>query len=638
MSPAATAEQWLNTETIANLSGMTPRWIEKRIKEGFYKTIRSVEGLRGGDGGKIVQIALSCLPETLQAVYRAQQAIAAGCTETEQAAPESYHKVSETERKVAMERLRVVKAWELEQEQWPGVDKQDLLPAFCKRYGISRSTLYKWEADFRDNGLNGLLPAETRYGKRGSYKMDPEAYDYLLALYLNDRKRTVAYCYMLLKEAARDKGWRIPSLRSVQRIIKELPESVRMAAREHGKTVYDKCLPYTDRDTGKILSNQVWVGDHFRCDFFVKDHGKWIRPWITAWLDMRSRRFMGWTVCKTPSTGTIIDSFARIALDPAIGLPLEIYIDNGRDYCSKEFAGRGHRKKALLDEREVKTMLDSLDVKVHFAIPENGRAKVIEREFRTVAEEICKEFPTWCASKPGDRPEDLQQLLKKDLPCMNITLEEAADIIGDWFTHVKNETVSSGKGRKGETPNETFNKNRMPLRIAPADQMRVLLMRHSQPLKIRNAQVVFRGSAYYHQELVKRYGEKVYVRYNENDLSRVSIYDLDDRWICDAVKPEAIPGVGADKEALQAEQRRKAKARKILYSDPRLKTAKETKVYDIAEIIAKKKEAGTTLQPERPDVILPVAVGQVEMPLVPVRGKKKNKYDDVLKYLNKKEG
>ena len=37
-------------------------------------------------------------------------------------------------------------------------------------------------------------------------------------------------------------------------------------------------------------------------------------------------------------------------------------------------------------------------------------------------------------------------------------------------------------------------------------------------------------------------------------------------------------------------------------------------------------------------MILPVAVGQVEMPLTPVRGKKKNKYDDVLKYLNKKEG
>lgn len=636
MSPTATAEQWLTTETIQHLTGLSASGVLKRIKSGFYKTVRSVEGLRGGDGGKIVQIALSCLPETLQAVYRAQQAIVASGTEAEPAA-DDYHKVSDAERKVAMERLAVLKAWEMEQKQWPDVEKGDILPAFCKRYGVSRSTLYKWDADFREHGVNGLLPAETRYGKRGSYKMDPEAYDYLLALYLNNRKRNAAYCYKLLKDAAQVNGWQIPGLRSVQRMIADLPESVKMAAREHGKTVYDKCLPYTDRDTGKILSNQVWVGDHFRCDFFVKDRGKWIRPWITAWLDMRSRRFMGWKVCATPSTGTIIDSFARIALDPVIGLPLEIYIDNGRDYCSKEFAGRGHRKKALLDEKQVKTMLDSLNVKVHFAIPENGRAKVIEREFRTVAEQICKEFPTWCASKPGDRPEDLQKLLKKDLPCINITLEEAAQVIGDWFTHIKNETASEGKGRKGQTPNETFNKNRMPLRIAPQDQMRILLMRHSQPLKIRNAQIVFKGAAYYHIELVKRYGEKVYVRYNENDMSRVSIYDLNDRWICDAVKPDALPGVGADREALQAEQRRKAKARKLLYSDPRLKTAKETPVYNIAEIIERKKAAGKTLQPERPDVILPVAVGQVEMPLTPVR-KKKNKYEDVLKYLNKKEG
>ena len=119
MSPTATAEQWLNTETIKKLTGLSSGGLHKRIENGFYNAIRYVEG-KGG-GGKIVQIALSCLPETLQAVYRAQQAIAAGCTETEQAAPESYHKVSETERKVAMERLRVVKAWEMEQKRWPDV-------------------------------------------------------------------------------------------------------------------------------------------------------------------------------------------------------------------------------------------------------------------------------------------------------------------------------------------------------------------------------------------------------------------------------------------------------------------------------------------------------------------------------------
>ena len=88
MSPAATAEQWLNTETIQHLTGLSASGVLKRIKNGFYQNVRSVEGLRGGDGGKIVQIALSCLPETLQAVYRAQQAIAAGCTETEQTAQE----------------------------------------------------------------------------------------------------------------------------------------------------------------------------------------------------------------------------------------------------------------------------------------------------------------------------------------------------------------------------------------------------------------------------------------------------------------------------------------------------------------------------------------------------------------------
>jgi putative transposase len=618
------SEQWINAKELAVITGLSLRALRKRVYNDWYEEIRYVDG--NGQGGKTIQIGVSCLPAEIQAMIKVKG-------ETVQSADEAYHKVSEAERAVAMERLAVLKDWQQTCREWVGVSKADVLPMFLKRHGISRATLYKWDKDYRDNGVTGLLPSENKMGKRGSYKMIPEAYDYLMALYLNNKKRSVAYCYRLLEAKAEVEGWTLPDLRTVQRIIADLPEAVKMAARETSKTVYDKCLPYTQRDNSTVLANQVWVGDHFRCDFFVKGkNGKWVRPWLTAWLDMRSRKFVSWMVCENPSSSTIIASFAKAALDPAIGLPKEIYIDNGRDYCSKEFAGTGHRtRKSAADADKVKTMLESLQVDVHFALPANGRAKVIEREFRVVAEEICREFPTWCASKKEDRPENLQKLLKKDLPHMTVTLEDAAQIMGDYFKFIKNKRVTNGKGRAGEYPDQTFEKYRMPYRAAGRDVMKLLLTRHSQPLVVRNGQITFKKKAYFAEELVLRYGEKVYIRYNEDAMDSVSVWSLEDRYICDARTPQELPGVGADTEMLSVEQHRKGRIKKSLYENELLQVARSTQTMDIKEIINVYKERAVgTVEPKRPDVISPlIAVGQNMLPEKP----KPNKYENVLKFL-----
>ena len=286
------SEQWISTQQLALVMGLPERTIRWRVNEQHYSQTRYINGI--GRGGQVAQIGVSCLPAEIQAMIKAKG-------ETLQSADEEYHKVSEAERAVAMERLAVLKDWQQTCREWVGVSKADVLPMFLKRHGISRATLYKWDKDYRDNGVTGLLPSENKMGKRGSYKMIPEAYDYLMALYLNNKKRSVAYCYRLLEAKAEVEGWTLPDLRTVQRIIADLPEAVKMAARETSKTVYDKCLPYTQRDNSTVLANQVWVGDHFRCDFFVKGkNGKWVRPWLTAWLDMRSRKFVSWMVCENP--------------------------------------------------------------------------------------------------------------------------------------------------------------------------------------------------------------------------------------------------------------------------------------------------------------------------------------------------
>lgn len=171
---------------------------------------------------------------------------------------------------------------------------------------------------------------------------------------------------------------------------------------------------------------------------------------------MRSRKFVSWMVCENPSSSTIIASFAKAALDPAIGLPKEIYIDNGRDYCSKEFAGTGHRtRKSAADADKVKTMLESLQVDVHFALPANGRAKVIEREFRVVAEEICREFPTWCASKRRSSGKSAEAT-EKGSAAYDGDAGRCGTDHGRLLQIYKNKRVTNGKGRAGEYPDQTL--------------------------------------------------------------------------------------------------------------------------------------------------------------------------------------
>ena len=128
----------------------------------------------------------------------------------------------------------------------------------------------------------------------------------------------------------------------------------------------------------------MFVGDHRKFDFFILGpRGTWVRPWVTAWLDMRSGKLVSWLVTLNPNTDTITSTFADAALDQAIGLPREIYIDNGRDYCNERFAGHGFREKLKTtlesEKQRVVPMLEHLGIIAHFAIPENARAKTIER-------------------------------------------------------------------------------------------------------------------------------------------------------------------------------------------------------------------------------------------------------------------
>ena len=616
----------LTVKEAAELLAIGERAVRKNAMAGRYGDLEFVDG-RYGRGGKMIMIRLAALPEAVQSAYLRQHNI---IEEPERPVASAYDRADADARAAANERYRTLKEYEA-YIATPG-KRTELTRAFLRDWNaahpdaqLSQSTLYNWQAKHRADGLSGLLP---QYGKRkGERRIDAPAWEFFQAQYLQQSRPSVGDCYILLARKAKIEGWTIPSRATIARMVKEdIPEAVRTLRRFGDKKYMDDIQTFTRRDPESIRAGEVFVGDHHVLDVFINtgtiEKPKWARPWMTAWLDMRSRKFVGWTINLSPCTDEIIAAFANAALDPAIGLPRHIYIDNGRDYCSAKFAGRGHRgnplteedKEALIAEGKMaRSLMDRLDIKTHWAIVENARAKVIERAFKEVVERFSKFFPTYCGRSQDERPDVLEERMKNPKKyAMN--LAEFRAIFDDWIRTVFNKTVSQGAGRTGECPDETYMRTRLPVRTADADVMRLYFMRSTNPFRIGRNGVTFRKTEYYHPDMALLKGKRVYIRYRDEDPEHIWLYDTDDRYLGEAERISALPAIAASAEELDAEQARKARERKAVVAHPSYQAAKSAQPLTPADITELYRVCGGNAADVRPSKV-------VELIALPKTGK-----------------
>ena len=112
-----------------------------------------------------------------------------------------------------------------------------------------------------------------------------------------------------------------------------------------------------------------------------------MRPWITAALDFRCRRWMAFVIVEVPSS----DSIATVLKKTFIrhGLPRAVLIDNGRDFRCSYFEGKAETHRQAPATGEMKDgwpgIFESLGIRVHHAIVKNARSKIIEPAFRALA-------------------------------------------------------------------------------------------------------------------------------------------------------------------------------------------------------------------------------------------------------------
>jgi hypothetical protein len=460
-----------------------------------------------------------------------------------------------------------------------------MVDLLAHQHGTKPRTIYHWLKAYKSAGLPGLVNKDRR-DKGIPRVLSAAALDFLLAAAL---PRQGAYGELSVAEIHRaygeERDWRAAhigkhlgdfELRKYSRYLDgngclaqtallpavsyetlrtwydRLPEAIRVMARE-GREVFANTQEIISfRNLSDVQPLDYVVMDHRRLDLFclIPQRGSYTlsRPWLTAAIDMRTRKWLAWAIVETPSSESIAVVLKRAFLDH--GLPAGLYWDNGKDFTCEWFEGRRSRTRQAGRIAEMPTawrgVLDMLGVRVHHAIVRRARSKIIEPNFvRTALYD--KSTDWWCGHKPTARPERFATLIEQHEQWLRgqrtkpafPTIDEIATLYSELMKTL-NERALEGEGMRKVTPtghgwmcpNECWESliGRVERKTVPAEVLQFCFAKR-RTITVRNAEVQtsFGGRQYHYRlsdprTLMGYNGREIEFAYDPADLETVALY------------------------------------------------------------------------------------------------------------------
>ncbi len=424
---------------------------------------------------------------------------------------------------------------------------------------------------YETEGTAGLLG---RWGNRaGATTVSEECFDFFRNHYLSESMPsassvwTMTLGYAIKRDSSLDVS-KFPSQVSFLRLLeRRVPKDVIYYAR-HGFMAWNrKYADYIKRDYSEMKAGECWVSDHAQIDVLADD-GKTVKaPWLTAWMDAKTGKFLGWNIhMEPPSSDFVFEAFYIAAMK--FGLPQRVLLDNGKDYRCRDFAGgRTYetRVKVEVDELSAKPMLYSLGVIPHFAIPYNAQAKPIERQFCKFKGWFSRRFETYRGGNVVERPETLTRLVRSGKA---VKFEELKEAMNEFIEEMFNNFPSNGRVLKGRTPNQAWAEEFLEKREVRKEALKLFCMRSSGTVSIgRNGIRDSRFDVQYYGEWMSGYkGVKVYFKRPPDEMETVWVFDSSDNsYLGEARLVSNVPFFAeteADRELLRSEMARKNRDRK----------------------------------------------------------------------------
>jgi putative transposase len=227
-----------------------------------------------------------------------------------------------------------------------------------KRTGVCVDTLLNWALRYRNGGFEALAP-KPRQDRGQSRAVTPQLASLIERLKRENPHRTGT---TLLRELALSSGQDRPAL-SASTLYRFL--------KQHGLSEKQLLAPPTHKKFEAELSNQIWQADMLFGPWVQRLNGGRMQVFLHATLDDASRLIPHAQFYASQGLDAALDCLRHAV--SARGIPIRLYMDNGKIYRSPQLA-------------RIAASLGTLIVHSRPYQPE-GRGKV-ERFFRTVREQF----------------------------------------------------------------------------------------------------------------------------------------------------------------------------------------------------------------------------------------------------------
>lgn len=317
-----------------------------------------------------------------------------------------------------------------------------------------------------------------------------------------------------------------PSVHQVRRFLDKLGKVTRERGRM-GERELKNIRPFVRRDFSLLEPNDVWSADGHTFDAEVQHplHGRPFRPEITTFVDIGTRRAVGWSVDLAESGMAVADAL-RNGVERC-GIPAILYVDNGSGY-QNDFM-----------KSEATGLIGRLDIEMKHSLPYNSQARgVIERLHQTLWVEGAKLLPSYIG-KEMDREARLAQfkLTRKALKNGGAMPLMPWDMFVKWceirIDEYNSRAHSSLKGTSPDLCWRSFEARGWASARVTNEELPTLF-RPRVERKLARSEIRLFNNIYFARELEEFHGMNVHVAYDIHDPARIWVYLPDGRMLCEA--------------------------------------------------------------------------------------------------------
>lgn len=511
-----TPEIWLNIEEVCELSNSKKETIRRKCKSGEYKARFKIDGRK-----KNYEILLSSLPiKYIQKYNSYLQPVA-----VEDKSLEDYSNAPKWMRAKAEKYLELFDLTKNMTYQ----EKVDFLADWSVKYPEKHTTYPSLSLALRKYNQGGIAALLSNYGvhRRGISKLDDNCFEYFKSIYLREGAPSAETSWNITLGFAKQQGINLENFPTsktfIRRLRAEVPEQAIFMARHGDASWNKKYANYVPRDYSELNAGVCWVSDHAQIDVAVSFNGTVCFPWVTVFRDAKTSKWLGWFLhADSPNSDHIFQAFYYGVLN--FGIPEDVYLDNGKDYRCKDFAGGRTRVIKVKHKNNGGSLIQNLGINIHFALPYNAQTKPVERDFLKIKEFLSKGFVGYRGGKITERPEKLKTEIKNE---QIMQFDDFKKLFDRFIEEYLNKRPSKGKVLQGRCPDELWAEEFTKKKVISKDALKLFCMRTTNNVTIkRNG--IFDSQlqiSYWAEWMITEKGRKVYIRRDINAYQEAWVFD-----------------------------------------------------------------------------------------------------------------